>query len=58
MDEGKKPFKAIIKPTKIPFLCPNCNGRGHVGYEKRVCVSCKGKGVLIVDQKEEDGGLG
>jgi len=49
--DGKKPLEAVkIKPNKLPFLCPNCNGRGHVGYEKRICVTCKGRGVIIVEQ--------
>ncbi len=41
-----------VKPNRLPFTCPNCGGRGTVGYEKRICVSCKGKGVILVDQKD------
>lgn len=55
MDDIKEPIKAkVIKPKRLPFICPNCGGRGHVGYEKRVCVSCKGKGVIVVEQDVKD----
>jgi DnaJ-class molecular chaperone len=39
-----------IKPNTIPFKCPNCNGYGLVGYAKKVCHSCGGKGVVFVPQ--------
>lgn len=29
--------------------CPNCNGYGTFGYGKHICVTCKGKGVIIID---------
>jgi DnaJ-class molecular chaperone len=29
--------------------CPNCNGYGTFGYGKHVCITCKGKGVIIID---------
>jgi len=45
-----------IKPKVLPFKCPNCNGYGTVGYDKRPCHSCKGKGYILVEQeiKEEE----
>ena len=44
-----------IKPNTIPFKCPNCGGYGHVGYAKKVCHSCGGKGIVYVPQvKDED----
>jgi len=35
-----------------PIKCPNCNGYGAFGREpnRQVCPTCKGKGVLVVDQ--------
>ncbi len=29
--------------------CPNCNGYGTFGYGKHLCVTCKGRGVIIID---------
>ena len=29
--------------------CPNCNGYGSFGYGKHVCVTCQGKGVIVID---------
>lgn len=43
--------------------CPNCNGYGSFSYGKIVCVTCKGKGIIIVDNlngklvEEYEGGL-
>jgi len=39
-----------VKPTTLPFKCPNCNGYGTVGYDKRECHSCDGKGIVYVPQ--------
>lgn len=41
----------IKKPRFIPFKCVNCNGFTTVGYDKRVCPTCKGKGFITVDQE-------
>lgn len=35
----------------IPFKCPNCNGYGTVGYARKVCHSCKGRGTILVNQE-------
>lgn len=29
--------------------CPNCNGYGTFSYGKHVCITCKGKGVIVID---------
>lgn len=29
--------------------CPNCNGYGSFGYGKIICVTCKGKGIIVID---------
>lgn len=42
-----------IKAKVIPFKCPNCGGRGTVGYDKRTCHSCKGQGYITVAQEVE-----
>ena len=42
-----------VKPKILPFKCPNCNGYGTVGYDKRKCHSCKGTGVVHVPQEED-----
>lgn len=47
-----------IKPRNIWQKCPNCNGHGTVSFGKRTCVSCQGKGVLLLPVEPlEDGGL-
>lgn len=43
-----------IKPTIIPFKCPNCQGYGSVQYGKKVCHSCGGKGYILVDQSPKE----
>lgn len=49
-----------IKPKNIWQKCPNCNGYGTVSFGKRTCVSCQGKGVLLLpvepvkDDEEKD----
>ena len=43
-----------IEPTILPFRCPVCNGFRTVGYAKKICEVCKGKGYILVDQKEYD----
>ena len=44
----------IVEPTVLPFKCPVCNAWGTVGYKKEICHACKGKGYILVDQKEYD----
>lgn len=43
-----------VKPKVLPFRCPNCNGYGVVGYAKKVCHSCKGKGYILVEQEVKE----
>ena len=48
-----------IKPKNLWQKCPNCNGYGTVSYGKRTCVSCQGKGVLLLPVEsviDDDGG--
>jgi len=43
-----------INNTKVKFLaqrCPNCNGWGTVTFKKLKCHTCKGKGMVIVNQE-------
>jgi DnaJ-class molecular chaperone len=47
-----------IKPEVYAQTCPNCNGRGTVGHEKRPCPTC-GKtetpGIVYVPVKINGG---
>ena len=43
MEETKTRFQ--------PMRCPTCKGRGLVNWEKEICGSCGGTGVIVVDQK-------
>ena len=47
-----------VKPKVLPFRCPNCGGRGTVGYALKKCHSCEGKGYILVEQeiKEDQNG--
>ena len=29
-----------VKPEVYAQTCPNCNGRGTVGYDRRSCPTC------------------
>jgi DnaJ-class molecular chaperone len=40
-----------FKPRFLPIKCPNCNGYGTVTYEKIECHSCKGRGIVVIDQE-------
>lgn len=43
-----------ITPRQIWQKCPNCNGYGTVSFGKRTCVSCLGKGVLLLPVQSEE----
>lgn len=43
-----------IKPKNIWQKCPNCNGYGTVSFGKRTCVSCQGKGVLLLPVNDDE----
>ena len=49
MDDAVK-IKSV-EPKSLPFKCPNCLGYGTVGYAKKICHSCNGRGIVTVDQK-------
>ena len=34
-----------------PVRCPTCKGRGLVNWEKEICASCGGIGIVVVDQE-------
>jgi len=34
-----------------PVRCPTCKGRGLVNWEKEICASCGGTGIVVVDQE-------
>ena len=35
----------------IPERCPVCKGRGLVNWEKEVCATCGGTGVVVINQE-------
>jgi len=41
-----------FKPQYIPFRCPNCRGRGRVNWDKEICKSCGGIGIIKVPSEE------
>lgn len=47
-----------ITPRCYAQKCPTCNGYGTVSYGKLTCVSCRGRGFLIipVELPKDDGG--
>lgn len=38
--------------TKVPFKCPICAGFGTLGYGKKVCHGCDGRGFVIISQED------
>ena len=47
-----------IKPEVYAQTCPNCNGRGHVGFDKHPCPSCghtNAPGIIYVPIKLNGG---
>lgn len=34
-----------------PERCPVCKGRGLVNWEKDICGTCGGTGVIVIDQE-------
>lgn len=49
--DGQK--EVVIKPNKIPFKCPVCNGFGSLKYGEKICQACGGIGFVVVVQEEE-----
>lgn len=35
----------------LPERCPVCKGRGLVNWEKDMCASCSGSGVVVINQE-------
>lgn len=35
----------------LPERCPVCKGRGLVNWEKDICASCNGSGIIVIDQE-------
>ncbi len=48
-----------FKPKAIAQRCPVCNGFGSVGYGRKICQACGGKGYVLVptetEEREKDG---
>lgn len=43
-----------ITPKILPFRCPVCRGFGTVNYGKQDCKTCKGTGMVLINQEEEN----
>ena len=43
-----------IIPKILPFRCPVCRGFGTVNYGKQTCKTCGGKGMVLINQEEEN----
>lgn len=41
-----------VKPKKIPVECPVCHNFGTLGYARKVCHGCEGKGWILVEAEE------
>jgi len=46
-----------IDPKYLPFRCPVCNGFGTLRHGTKTCQACRGKGYILVPNKDrQDGG--
>ena len=43
-----------VEPEVIVQKCPTCNGHGTVGYDRKICHGCRGKGYVYVPVKAKD----
>ncbi len=43
-----------VEPEVIAQKCPTCNGHGTVGYDRKVCHGCHGKGYILIPIKAKD----
>ena len=43
-----------VEPEVIVQKCPTCNGHGTVGYDRKICHGCHGKGYVYVPVKAKD----
>ncbi len=41
-----------VKPKNVPVVCPVCRNFGTVGFAKKVCHGCQGKGYILVEAEE------
>lgn len=40
MENPKTIVVEKVEPRFYAQVCPNCNGRGHVSFERRPCPTC------------------
>ena len=43
-----------VKPKRVPFRCPVCNGFGTLKHGSKTCQACSGTGYVVIEQ-EKDG---
>lgn len=43
-----------VRPKYIAQACPVCRTFGTVGYAKRVCHACQGKGYVLLEASSEE----
>ncbi|MEK6878479.1 MAG: hypothetical protein AABY22_02670 [Nanoarchaeota archaeon] len=56
MSEPQEKIKIIVekvKPSAIAQACPVCNTFGTLGYAKKVCHGCDGKGYILIPTDKE-----
>ena len=41
-----------VTPTHVGQKCPVCGSYGTVGYQKKTCHACNGKGYILVPAEE------
>ena len=40
------------KPMSVAQTCPVCNSFGTLGYAKKTCHGCNGKGYILIPAEE------
>lgn len=53
MEENKDDRASI--PQLHAEKCPVCNGFGTLKYGTKICQACKGKGYILVPNREAEG---
>ncbi len=43
-----------FKPKAVAQRCPVCNGFGTVGYGRKICQACEGKGYVLIPAETEE----
>lgn len=57
MSEPQEKIKIIVekvKPSATAQACPVCNTFGTIGYAKRTCHGCGGRGYILIPIEKEE----